>query len=620
MSVDNKHNPAHTTRKEQWVVGDIPLMQPGCFFTYLLQLTLALIREMSYWYSSNISSQFFQICTIQILILNVFRVKCSYQLFKTAMKGFARLHSALENATDPTQKKEFFREYVCAATETDRLWAISLLLGRRPRRVASVATLKQWAMDAGTIAPWLFEESFLAVGELAETISLIVPVARYPSRKSLSQWMTFLHSLEELNRYQQQESILAAWDEQEGSERLIFIKLLTGSFRSPISESLLIEALAELSGAEKTHVAHRLAGNWHPDQSSLEDLFSKTDCATATSQPYPFFLAHPLEASASQLGAAADWLAEWKWDGVRAQVVKRNGELFVWSRGEELVTDKFPELASLKRLLPDGTVLDGELVAFAEGHPRPCSVLQARLSRKTVATKTMKEAPAVLIAYDLLEWEGTDIRRDSCESRRNQLETLVASLQTETLLFSDALTFSSWEELEALHGRARENFAEGIMLKRKESPYQMGRRRGDWWKWKTDPFTLDGVLMYAQRNQTYGAEALPDLTFGLWNGDQLVPFARLQGVLPAEELEEIAAYVRENTLEKFGPVRTVKPGMVFEIAFQGVETSARHKSGLSVRFPQLLRWRRDKPVEEASTLADLHGLLQSLPGMLSDKF
>jgi DNA ligase-1 len=237
-------------------------------------------------------------------------------------------------------------------------------------------------------------------------------------------------------------------------------------------------------------------------------------------------------------------------------------------------------------------------------------VLQARISRKTVGAKTLKEAPAVLIAYDLLEWGGADIRRDACESRRNRLENLVASLQTDTLLFSDSLPFATWEELLALQAQARENFAEGIMLKRKASTYQMGRRRGDWWKWKTDPYTLDGVLIYVQRSQTYGQEAFPDLTFGLWDGDQLVPFARLQGVLPAEELEAIAAYVRENTLEKFGPVRTVKPGLVFEIAFQDVEISARHKSGLSVRFPQLVHWRRDKPVEEASTLTDLRALLK----------
>jgi DNA ligase-1 len=291
-------------------------------------------------------------------------------------------------------------------------------------------------------------------------------------------------------------------------------------------------------------------------------------------------------------------------------VVKRNGELFVWSRGEELVTDKFPELAPLRHLLPDGTVLDGELVPFAEGHPLPYGSLHGRLSRKTLPTKTLKEAPVVLIAYDLLEWSGVDIRREPCGSRRERLENLVATLRSDVLLFSDTLPFGDWPELQALHAQSRSNFAEGIMLKRWESPYQMGRRRGDWWKWRAEPFALDGVLMYAQKPQPNGQETFPDLTFGVWDNGQLVPFARIPGVLPAEELEAISLFVRDNTLEKFGPVRTVKPELVFEISFQGVEVSARHKAGLTVRFPQLVRWRRDKPVEEASTLADLRGLLQ----------
>jgi DNA ligase-1 len=282
----------------------------------------------------------------------------------------------------------------------------------------------------------------------------------------------------------------------------------------------------------------------------------------------------------------------------------------VWSRGEELVTDKFPELAPLRQQLPDGTVLDGELVPFADGHPLPYGSLQGRLSRKTLPAKALKESPVVLIAYDLLEWAGTDIRREACGARREKLESLVESLRSDVLLFSDALPFDAWTDLQALHGQSREHFAEGIMLKRKESPYQMGRRRGDWWKWRAQPFALDGVLMYAQKPALTGQETFPDLTFGLWDNGQLVPFARIPGMLPAEELEAISLFVRDNTLEKFGPVRTVKPELVFEIAFQGVETSSRHKAGLSVRFPQLVRWRRDKPVEEASTLADLRGLLR----------
>jgi DNA ligase-1 len=521
------------------------------------------------------------------------------------MKSFGLLCLALENSADPERKKELFRDYACKAGPTDRMWAISLLMGRVPRRVTTVGTLKNWALQAGDVSAWLFEESVEAVGELAETISLILPPARFPSRKSLTQWMTFLHSLDELNEFQRHENLLAAWDQQEPEERLLIIKLLAGSFRSPMPGKLVTEAVAELAGARKSVVAHRLAGNWHPDQHSLEDLLAETGCARDVSQPYLFSLAHALEDGLPQLGEPSEWQAEWKWDGIRAQLVKREGELFIWSRGEELVTAKFPELALLHSILPEGTVIDGEIIGFCEGCPLPPGALQSRFSRKNVSAKSLRDCPAILVAFDLLEINGDDIRPYPLQERREKLETLLDDLRQESILLSDSLEFATWHELQVLHGQARENCAEGIMLKRKNSPYLTGRRRGDWWKWKSDPHTLDGVLMYAQQTQSGSRFAYTDLTFGLWDGDGLVPFARLQAGLDEEQTMELEKFIRENTLEKFGPVRTVKPQLVFEIAFAGVELSARHKSGLSVRSPRLLRWRNDKPADEANSLSDL---------------
>jgi DNA ligase-1 len=394
-------------------------------------------------------------------------------------------------------------------------------------------------------------------------------------------------------------------------ERMVFIKLMTGGFRIGVSQNLTTKALSELTGIEVPIIAHRLMGKWKPNETTFEQLLSEEQHISQLSRPYPFFLAYAIEDTPHPLGNPQDWQAEWKWDGIRSQIIKRAGELFIWSRGEDLVTDKFPELQSLKRELPDGTVIDGEILPFFEGKIMPFSSLQTRIGRKNLTAKSLKEAPIIVCAYDLLEWEGKDIRTEPLYSRRKLLEQVIDSLSTEVITYSDAITFNGWEELLKIRTHSRENYAEGLMLKRLESTYQVGRKRGDWWKWKIEPLTVDGVLIYAQKGHGRRADLFTDYTFGVWDGETLVPFAKAYSGLTDKEIKQVDTFIRKNTFEKFGPVRTVKPELVFEIAFEGIQVSSRHKSGVAVRFPRILRWRHDKKVEEADTLEQLRALLKA---------
>ena len=352
-------------------------------------------------------------------------------------------------------------------------------------------------------------------------------------------------------------------------------------------------------------------GNWTPDSTTYDELINSESATDDISRPYPFYLAYQLEQEPGELGDPSEWQAEHKWDGIRGQLIVREGELFVWSRGEELVTDKYPEYGPLAGLLPDGTVIDGEILPYAEGQPLGFNVLQTRIGRKTVSKKLLKEAPVVVMAYDLLELDGEDIRPRPMSERRELLEKLLDEHDTQGIcVLSPVVQWSNWEELAAERDTAREKFSEGLMLKRKNSPYRQGRKKGDWWKWKVDPLTIDAVMMYAQRGHGRRANLFTDFTFGVWDGDKLVPFTKAYSGLTDKEFNRITAWVRRNTIESFGPVRSVKPKHVFEIGFEGIRKSTRHKSGVALRFPRMLRWREDKPVNEANTKADLLAMLE----------
>jgi len=371
-----------------------------------------------------------------------------------------------------------------------------------------------------------------------------------------------------------------------------------------------VKALAQVAGLATEVISHRLMGDWQPDASFYNQLIAQQTGDTDVSRPYPFFLAYPLEGEPSSLGDPADWIAEWKWDGIRSQTIRRNWQTFIWSRGEELVTERFPELAALGGLLPEGTVIDGEILPWKDGMPLPFAQLQRRIGRKALGPKILADVPVVLLAYDLLEWGGEDIRAWPLEKRRAQLAELASVLAASgRLILSEAVPFTDWDELAAARLRSRERRVEGFMLKRHGSPYRVGRRKGDWWKWKIQPYSVDCVLIYAQPGNGRRASLLTDYTFGVWDNGELVPFAKAYSGLTDEEIAQVDAWVRRNTLEKFGPVQRVKPELVFELAFEGIQKSPRHRSGIAVRFPRIARWRTDKKAEEADSIETIRALL-----------
>jgi DNA ligase-1 len=527
------------------------------------------------------------------------------------MRNFTELFLGLDRTTKTNDKLDLLKSYFLTAPPADRVWAIALFTGRRPPRIVSSALIRQWAMEESGIPQWLFYESYLSVGDLAETISLLLPVSVSTSQKTLSEWFLSFLSMNEKPEEIKRNFIVNAWKELSPYEIFVFNKLLMGSFRIGVSQTLLIKAIGLATGVESSVIAHRVMGKWDPALISYDDLIHAEHANDNLSKPYPFYLAYAIEDNLEDLGDPEEWFTEWKWDGIRSQIIIRKGQIFIWSRGEDLITDKFPELVAMKNSLPDGIVLDGEIVCYENGRPLPFNILQTRIGRKNITRKILEEAPVSFICYDILELENVDLRKNSQEERRKILEGVLAKCAiTKTILLSPLILFKNWEDLRQLHHSSRENSAEGFMIKRKSAPYKVGRKKGDWWKWKVDPLSVDAVMIYAQKGHGRRAELYTDYTFGVWLGDKLIPFAKAYSGLTDKEIEEVDSFVRRHTIEKFGPVRTVKPELVFEIGFEGINKSSRHKSGIAVRFPRILRWRKDKPAAEADTLDNLKKILE----------
>jgi DNA ligase-1 len=526
------------------------------------------------------------------------------------MKRFSRLYTALDETTATNEKVAALVEYFVSAPPADAAWAVHFLIGRRPKRLVSAPRLRMWAAEEAGVPGWLFEESYHAVGDLAETITLLLPPTEDSSELPLAYWVEKrLLRLQGEDEDAQHEMMLESWRQLGSKERFVWNKLITGSFRVGASQQLVIRALGQMSGVPEGVLSHRLMGTWDPTPEFFERLTAADTRDADISRPYPFFLAYPLETEPEALGDPADWIAEWKWDGIRAQFIRRAGLTFLWSRGEELLAGRFPEVEEAGALLPDGSVIDGELLPWVDGAPLPFAQLQRRIGRKNVGRKILDDVPVALIAYDLLEDAGTDIRSLSLRERRERLTSLLGKLPGERVILSTAVPVLDWPAAAHARLKARELGAEGLMLKRLDSAYGVGRRRGDWWKWKVDPLSVDAVLIYAQPGSGKRAGLYTDYTFGVWEGDHLVPFAKAYTGLTDEEIRKVDAYIRRNTLEKFGPVRTVKPELVFELAFEGIQRSSRHKSGIAVRFPRMARWRTDKKAEEADTIETVRGLL-----------
>ena len=528
------------------------------------------------------------------------------------MERFAALFTRLDQTTKVNAKVAALADYFEDAPEDDRLWTIALLSGRRPKRTVNATRLREWAAERAGLPLWLFEEAYPIVGDLAETIALILPDPARRDDRTLTEWIALVRALGQREEPDRKAAVLDAWDGLDRTERFVFNKLITGGFRMGLSQKLMTRALSRATGIEEPDLAHRLMGDWSPDTTSFDALIHAPDPTADLSKPYPFYLAYQLDDPPASLGQPDEWAAEWKWDGIRGQLVLRGGEHFLWSRGEELMTDRFPELARAKDFLPPGTVIDGEVLAWDHGGNRPLSfnALQKRIGRKTVPKKLLTEAPAILYAYDLVEDGGADIRQAPFADRRARLDALVSALPPEApLRLSPLVRFDDWDTLASLRETSRDMGAEGFMLKRKDSPYRDGRRKGDWWKWKVAPLVIDAVMVYAQSGHGRRANLFTDFTFAVWDGDALVPFTKAYSGLTDREFNRITAWVRKNTLERYGPVRAVKPHHVFEIAFEGIQESPRHKSGVALRFPRMARWREDKPAAEANTLADLKEML-----------
>ena len=543
------------------------------------------------------------------------------------MKAFAELYANLDATTSSNAKLAALQAYFRDAAPEDAAWAVYFLSGGRPRQLVPTRLLRDMATEASGIEPWLFEESYQSVGDLAETISLLLPESTYTSEDGLAVWLEEkLLPLRGLPPLELAERLPALWAQLDQPSLMVCIKLITGSFRVGVSKLLVTRALAAMADLDSKRVAQRLVGytdlsNRPTPQGYLKLIAAESpdEHAQRGGQPYPFFLAHglaqPVEQFNDLLGSPADWQVEWKWDGIRAQLVKRDGRLWVWSRGEELVTERFPELHSLASGLPDGTVIDGEIVVWKDA-VQPFALLQQRIGRKTLSKKVLEDAPVAVLAYDLLEHQGDDWRNHTQAERRTQLEQVIAQCNQPVLLASPLLTGATWEDLAEQREASRSLGVEGMMLKARDGLYGVGRTKdmGVWWKWKVDPFSVDAVLIYAQRGHGRRASLYSDYTFAVWDGPAgsertLVPFAKAYSGLTDEEMRKVDAIVRKTTVEKFGPVSSVTPSMVFELGFEGIALSKRHKSGIAVRFPRMLRWRQDKAVDDADNLATLQDLL-----------
>lgn len=529
------------------------------------------------------------------------------------MRDFAELYDEIDTTTSTNLKVDAMTRYFRTAPPADAAWAAYILSGRRLKRFIGPALLWRWLIDASGLPEWLVSESYSAVGDIAEAIALLMETAeatKVGTDVPLADWIEQrLLPLREAEEAQQREAIITWWRTLPYRECFLLNKLLTGELRVGVSELLVTRALAEVFEMPRTEVARRLMGEWRPSAAFWQALRSGEAPIQDASAPYPFYLASPLEADVQTLGAREDWQIEWKWDGIRGQLIRRAGQCFIWSRGEDVVTERFPEVVEAALdWLPDGVVLDGELVAWREGSVQPFAQLQQRIGRKKLTAAILESVPVHFVAYDLLEDDHADVRGKPLQERRARLEALLDGAP-EVLAVSPLVRAASWDELAKLREQSRARSVEGLMLKQKASPYGTGRQRGAWWKWKIDPYSFDAVMLYAQPGHGRRSNLYTDYTFGVWNNGELVPVAKAYSGLSNEEIVELDRWIRSHTLEKFGPVRAVEPSQVFELAYEGIAASSRHKSGIALRFPRILRWRTDKPAQEADTLLNLQAVL-----------
>jgi DNA ligase-1 len=538
------------------------------------------------------------------------------------MRRFAQLFFELDATTSTGEKLAALEAYFRDAPPEDACWGLALLTGNRPKGAAATGVLRAACLERTGVPAWLLDECHAAVGDLSETVALLLPEpdgeTDEPLHVTMDERVLPLRAADEAEK---RRIITGAWDVFDSGERLVYHKLIRGGFRVGVQKRLVTRALAEVAGLDPDVMAHRLVGRIEATPEAFRAIVAPESPADQAQRPYPFFLAQSLEGEAASLGDRAEWVAEWKWDGIRAQLIRRGDEPALWSRGEEPIAAQFPEIVAAARALPAGTVLDGEVLLWRDGRPLPFSALQARLNRKVSPTHQLglfDDTRAVLVAYDLLEDAGADVRSRPLDARRERLGAIVRAAGSDTLRLSEPLGAETWEALATERASARARGAEGLMLKHRGSVYGVGRTKPDdapgWLKWKVDPYTVDAVLVGAQLGSGRRASLYTDYSFALWDGEgdraELVGFAKAYSGLDQSEIERLDRWIRANTLARRGPFRQVRPEQVFELAFEGLRESDRHRSGIAVRFPRILRWRTDKPAAEADTLRTLRGLLE----------
>jgi len=533
------------------------------------------------------------------------------------MRLFTELYVELDQTNKTNEKVEAMRFYFEHAAPHDAAWALYFLSGRKPRQIVPSKLLWQWAVELADIPEWLFADCYHTVGDMSETAALLLPSQNLTDETPLHMLVEDqLLPLRGSDPETQHEAVTDAWTRMNYSQRLVYNKLISGGFRVGVSQLLVVRALSAVSELPTDVIAHRLMGDWSPSAEFFARLISPDmgEDETPIARPYPFHLAHQIDFAPADLGSISDWQAEWKWDGIRAQLIKRDGHVFIWSRGEDLITERFPEIAQAANHLPDGIVLDGEILPWRDGKVLPFLELQRRIGRKNLSAKLLAELPVILQCYDILEYEGKDVRTFDFRARREFLEKTLSELPAEAgaVIFPTVpIEAADWEHLKEQREASRSLGVEGFMLKHRHSPYRVGRHRGDWWKWKIDPLTVDCVMIYAQKGNGKRSNLFTDYTFGVWKGEELVPFAKAYSGLTDAEIRKVDRWVRDNTLETFGPVRMVKPELVFELAFEAIQPSSRHKSGIAVRFPRIARWRDDKRPEEADSLETIKEMLDA---------
>ncbi len=527
------------------------------------------------------------------------------------MQNFSQLYQSLDQTTSTNAKVAAMVSYLDTATAEDAAWAVYFLSGRRVKRLIGSSLLRSWLHQSSDLPEWLVEESYASVGDLAETIALLLATpGNKGEERSLADWVeNHLLPLRKLDPEEQRQRVTQWWLQQNYQQSFIINKLITGALRVGVSQLLVARAVAEVADLPRSLVLHRMMGEWSPDAAFWRSLISEDHGETVTSRPYPFCLASPLEAEPDTLGSIQDWVAEWKWDGIRAQLIRRDGETWLWSRGEELIGTRFPEVTDAAENLPDGTVLDGEILAWNNSGVLPFSELQRRIGRKSVGKKLLSDVPCIFMAYDLMESIGEDLRALPFSRRRELMDELVTQLPEGSMKVSPVVEAGSWPDLAELRESSRQRQVEGLMLKHIDAQYQTGRKRGFWWKWKVEAYTIDAVMLYAQAGHGRRANLHTDYTFGVWQDDTLVPIAKAYSGLDNSEINELDKWIRRNTLERFGPVRSVPAKQVFELAFEGINLSTRHKSGIAVRFPRIKRWRKDLAAGDAETLEQVKRLV-----------